>query len=93
TNAKADWYFWADAKPDGTPPNNWLSIFCGSAWAWDPTRMQYYLHNFLTSQPDMNLHNPEVQDRLLDVVLFWLNRGVDGFRLDTINFYFHDTQL
>jgi alpha-glucosidase len=93
TNAKADWYVWADAKPDGTPPNNWLSIFGGSAWAWDPTRMQYYLHNFLTSQPDMNLHNPEVQDRLLDVVRFWLNRGVDGFRLDTINFYFHDTQL
>ncbi|MET3853535.1 alpha-glucosidase [Rhizobium sp. OAE497] len=93
TNAKADWYVWADAKPDGTPPNNWLSIFGGSAWAWDPTRMQYYMHNFLTSQPDMNLHNPEVQNRLLDVVRFWLKRGVDGFRLDTINFYFHDKQL
>jgi len=93
TNAKADWYVWADAKPDGTPPNNWLSIFGGSAWAWDPTRMQYYMHNFLTSQPDMNLHNPEVQDRLLDVVRFWLKRGVDGFRLDTINFYFHDREL
>ncbi|SCB18495.1 beta-galactosidase BglA [Rhizobium multihospitium] len=92
-NPKADWYVWADAKPDGTPPNNWLSIFGGSAWAWDPTRMQYYLHNFLTSQPDMNLHNPEVQDRLLDVVRFWLDRGVDGFRLDTINFYFHDKEL
>ncbi len=93
TNAKADWYVWADSKPDGTPPNNWLSIFGGSAWAWDPTRMQYYMHNFLTSQPDMNLHNPEVQDRLLDVVRFWLKRGVDGFRLDTINFYFHDKEL
>ncbi|WP_337266129.1 beta-galactosidase BglA [Oryzifoliimicrobium ureilyticus] len=93
TNAKADWYVWADAKPDGTPPNNWLSIFGGSAWAWDPTRMQYYLHNFLTSQPDLNLHNTEVQDRLLEVVRFWLNRGVDGFRLDTINFYFHDKLL
>ena len=92
-NPKADWYVWADAKPDGTPPNNWLSIFGGSAWAWDPTRMQYYMHNFLTSQPDMNLHNPEVQDRLLDVVRFWLDRGVDGFRLDTINFYFHDKEL
>ena len=66
-NPKADWYVWADAKPDGTPPNNWLSIFGGSAWAWDPTRMQYYMHNFLTSQPDLNLHNPEVQDALLDV--------------------------
>jgi alpha-glucosidase len=92
-NAKADWYVWADAKPDGTPPNNWLSIFGGSAWAWDPTRMQYYMHNFLTSQPDLNLHNPEVQERLLDVVRFWLDRGVDGFRLDTINFYFHDKEL
>ncbi|MGE6742091.1 alpha-glucosidase family protein [Allorhizobium pseudoryzae] len=92
-NPKADWYVWADPKPDGTPPNNWLSIFGGSAWAWDPTRMQYYLHNFLTSQPDLNLHNAEVQDALLDVVRFWLKRGVDGFRLDTINFYFHDKEL
>lgn len=93
SNAKADWYVWSDSKPDGTPPNNWLSIFGGSAWAWDPTRMQYYMHNFLTSQPDLNLHNPEVQNRLLDVVRFWLKRGVDGFRLDTINFYFHDKEL
>jgi len=92
-NPRADWYVWADAKPDGTPPNNWLSIFGGSAWAWDPTRMQYYMHTFLTSQPDLHLHNPEVQDRLLDVVRFWLERGVDGFRLDTINFYFHDQKL
>ncbi|MGI2032544.1 alpha-glucosidase family protein [Rhizobium panacihumi] len=92
-NPKADWYVWADAKPDGSPPNNWLSIFGGSAWHWDPTRMQYYMHNFLTSQPDLNLHNPEVQDALLDVTRFWLQRGVDGFRLDTINFYFHDKEL
>ncbi len=92
-NPKADWYVWADAKPDGTPPSNWLSIFGGSAWHWDPTRMQYYMHNFLTSQPDLNLHNAEVQDALLDMTRFWLNRGVDGFRLDTINFYFHDKQL
>jgi alpha-glucosidase len=92
-NPKSDWYVWSDAKPDGTPPNNWLSIFGGSGWAWDPTRMQYYLHNFLSSQPDLNLHNPEVQDRLLQVVRFWLERGVDGFRLDTINFYFHDREL
>ena len=92
-NAKADWYVWADAKPDGTPPNNWLSIFGGTAWAWDTTRMQYYMHNFLTSQPDLNLHNPQVQDALLDMTRFWLERGVDGFRLDTINFYFHDQQL
>ncbi len=92
-NPKADWYVWSDPKPDGTPPNNWLSIFGGSAWHWDPTRMQYYLHNFLTSQPDMNLHNPEVQDALLAATRFWLERGVDGFRLDTINFYFHDKEL
>lgn len=93
TNPKSDWFVWSDPKPDGTPPNNWLSIFGGSAWSWDPTRQQYYLHNFLTSQPDMNFHNPEVQDALLDVARFWLERGVDGFRLDTINFYYCDKDL
>ncbi|WP_170457601.1 alpha-glucosidase [Ruegeria arenilitoris] len=92
-NPKANWYVWADPKPDGTPPNNWLSIFGGSAWQWDTRRQQYYLHNFLTSQPDLNFHNPDVQDALLDVARFWLDMGVDGFRLDTINFYFHDAQL
>jgi alpha-glucosidase len=92
-NPKADWYVWADAKPDGTPPTNWLSVFGGSAWEWDGERMQYYLHNFLAEQPDLNLHNPDVQDELLDVARFWLKRGVDGFRLDTVNFYFHDKQL
>ena len=92
-NAKADWYVWAEAKPDGTPPNNWLSVFGGSAWHWDPTRCQYYLHNFLAEQPDLNFHNRQVQDALLDVTRFWLDRGVDGFRLDTINFYFHDKEL
>jgi alpha-glucosidase len=92
-NPKADWYVWADAKPDGTPPNNWLSIFGGSAWQWDGGRMQYYLHNFLTSQPDLNFHNPDVHAALLDVARFWLDRGVDGFRLDTINFYTHDKEL
>ncbi|KFC68396.1 Alpha-glucosidase [Devosia sp. LC5] len=88
TNAKSDWYVWADPKPDGTPPNNWLSIFGGSAWSWDSRRMQYYLHNFLVSQPDLNFHNPEVQDAVLAEMRFWLERGVDGFRLDTVNFYF-----
>ncbi|WP_455189931.1 beta-galactosidase BglA [Foliimonas ilicis] len=92
-NAKADWYVWADPKPDGTPPNNWLSIFGGSAWAWDARRQQYYMHNFLAEQPDLNFHNLEVQDALLDVTRFWLERGVDGFRLDTINFYFHSLGL
>ncbi|MEV8465422.1 alpha-glucosidase family protein [Fluviibacterium sp. DFM31] len=92
-NAKANWYVWADAKPDGSPPNNWLSIFGGSAWEWDGERMQYYLHNFLTSQPDLNFHEPQVQEQLLDVARFWLDRGVDGFRLDTVNFYVHDKDL
>ena len=93
TNEKADWYVWSDPKDDGTPPNNWLSIFGGSAWQWDARREQYYLHNFLTSQPDLNFHNEDVQQALLDVTRFWLDRGVDGFRLDTINFYFHDKDL
>ncbi|WP_179380006.1 alpha-glucosidase [Jannaschia marina] len=93
TNPKADWYVWADPKPDGTPPNNWLSIFGGPAWHWDGKRHQYYLHNFLESQPDLNLHTPEVQEELLDITRFWLEKGVDGFRLDTINFYFADKHL
>ncbi|CAN7205470.1 beta-galactosidase BglA [Rhizobium sp. LjRoot254] len=92
-NPKADWYVWADPKPDGTAPNNWLSIFGGPGWEWDGVRRQYYMHNFLTSQPDLNFHNPDVQDAVLDTVKFWLERGVDGFRLDTVNFYFHDKHL
>ena len=93
TNPKADWYVWADAKDDGTPPNNWLSIFGGSAWQWDTGREQYYMHNFLTSQPDLNFHNPDMQAALFDAMKFWLDLGVDGFRLDTANFYVHDKQL
>ncbi|MBB3932162.1 alpha-glucosidase [Kaistia hirudinis] len=92
-NDKANWYVWADAKPDGTVPNNWLSIFGGSAWEWDTTRCQYYQHNFLTSQPDINFHCMAAQDALLDTVEFWLKRGVDGFRLDTVNFYVHSQGL
>lgn len=92
-NPKADWYVWADPKPDGTPPNNWLSLFGGCAWQWEPRREQYYLHNFLVSQPDLNFHNPEVQQATLDNVRFWLQRGVDGLRLDAINFCFHDREL
>jgi alpha-glucosidase len=93
TNDKADWFVWADAQPDGSPPNNWLSIFGGSAWQWDTRRHQYYFHNFLVEQPDLNFHKVEVQDALLDTVEFWLKRGVDGFRLDTSNFYFHSQTL
>ncbi|SMX31372.1 alpha-amylase family glycosyl hydrolase [Octadecabacter ascidiaceicola] len=92
-NDKSSWYVWADAKEDGTPPNNWLSIFGGSAWQWSGEREQYFLHNFLSSQPDLNFWEPDVQQALLDVAKFWLERGVDGFRLDTINFYMHDKQL
>lgn len=91
--AKADWYVWADPKPDGTPPNNWQSVFGGPAWTWDARRRQYYLHNFLAGQPDLNLHNWDVQDALLDVARFWLARGIDGFRLDAVNFLMHDPLL
>ncbi|REL27975.1 alpha-glucosidase [Thalassotalea euphylliae] len=92
-NPKADWYVWADANQDGSPPNNWLSIFGGVAWQWEPRRQQYYLHNFLTEQPDLNFHNPEVRKHVLENVEFWLKKGVDGFRLDAINFCFHDKLL
>ena len=90
---KADWYVWADARPDGTPPNNWLSLFGGGAWEWDGGRRQYYFHNFLPEQPDLNFHNPAVRTALLAAAGFWLERGVSGFRLDTVNFYYHDAAL
>ena len=93
TADKADWYVWVDAKPDGSPPNNWQSVFAGPAWTWDARRGQYYMHNFLPEQPQLNLHNPAVQDALLDAARFWLDRGVDGFRFDAINFAMHDPQL
>ncbi|MCC2606338.1 alpha-amylase family glycosyl hydrolase [Planctobacterium marinum] len=92
-NAKADWYVWQDPLGDGTPPTNWQSVFGGSSWQWDSRRQQYYLHNFLVSQPDLNFHNPEVQQQMLEEMQFWLDLGVDGFRLDTVNYYFHDDQL
>lgn len=92
-NDKADWYVWADARPDGSPPNNWLSVFGGVAWQWEPRRGQYYLHNFLPSQPDLNCHNPAVRQAGLENLEFWLKRGVDGFRLDAVNFCMHDPQL
>ncbi|MDT8894505.1 alpha-amylase family glycosyl hydrolase [Halomonas sp. I1] len=88
-NPRADWYVWADPRPDGTPPTNWQSIFGGAAWQWDTRRRQYYLHNFLAEQPDLNFHNPEVVEAILGEVRFWLDRGVDGFRLDAINFCTH----
>ncbi len=92
-NAKADWYVWADANEDGTPPNNWLAAFGGAAWSWHPLRRQYYFHKFLKSQPKLNFHNPDVVDACMDVLRFWLDRGVDGFRLDVANSYVHDPKL
>ena len=92
-NDKADWYVWADPKDDGSAPNNWLAIFGGCAWEWEPRRQQYYLHNFLKSQPDLNFHCPQVRQAVLDNVEFWLKKGVDGFRLDAITFCYHDEQL
>ena len=93
TNARADWYVWADPKADGSPPNNWLSVFGGVAWTWEARRRQYYLHNFLSSQPDFNFHNPEVVAAHLDTLRFWLDLGVDGFRLDVVNYFFHHREL
>jgi alpha-glucosidase len=92
-NPRADWYVWADPKADGTPPNNWQSVFGGPAWTWDARRGQYFMHNFLSSQPQLNVHNPAVQDALIDVARFWLDRGVDGFRIDAINFAMFDPAL
>ena len=92
-NPKADWYVWSDPLADGNPPNNWLAVFGGSSWQWDTRRKQYYLHNFLASQPDMNFHHPDVQQAHLDSLRFWLERGVDGVRMDACNFHFHDTEL
>jgi alpha-glucosidase len=93
TGAYADWYVWADPSPDGTPPNNWLSVFGGSAWTWEPRRRQYYLHHFLPSQPQLNLRNEHVLGALGRIARFWLNRGVDGFRIDAVDFMLHDPLL
>ena len=92
-NPKSDWYVWADPKADGTAPNNWLAVFGGPSWTWRATRRQYYLHNFLTEQPQLNYWAGSVQDAILDVARFWLERGVDGLRLDVINMVFHDRTL
>ncbi len=92
-NPKADWYVWADARPDGSPPNNWQSWMGGPAWRWEPRRQQYHLHNFLPQMPDLNFHCAAVQDAVLDIAGHWLERGVDGFRLDTANLYFHSRGL
>ncbi len=93
TNPKRDWYVWRDAKPDGGLPNNWLSVFGGPAWELDAVTGQYYLHSFLSEQPDLNWRNPEVKAAMLDAVRFWLDRGVDGFRIDVAHFIMKDPDL
>lgn len=92
-NPKRDWYIWEDAKPDGTEPNNWLSVFGGSGWEWDEMTQQYYYHAFLKEQPDLNWRNPEVQQAMLEVMRFWLDKGVDGFRVDVMWHMIKDKQL
>ena len=92
-NSKSDWYVWAEPKNGKEPPNNWLAVFGGSAWTFEPRRKQYYLHNFLPEQPDLNWYNPEVRNALTKVVRFWMSRGVNGFRLDTANYYAYDKKL
>ncbi len=92
-NTKRDWYVWEDPKADGSPPNNWLSVFGGQAWEWDEKTGQYYLHSFLKEQPDLNWRNPEVQDAIFNEVRFWLERGVDGFRIDVAHYLMKDPLL
>ncbi len=92
-NPKSDWYVWRDPAPGGGPPNNWLSIFGGSAWTYVQSRKQYYYHFFYPEQPDINWRNPEMAAAMFDSVRFWLRRGVDGFRVDAIDHVFEDPQL
>src|SRR5215469_16181618 len=109
TNAKADWYVWNDGvkatslgvtayqkrfEHDGmVPPNNWVSLFGGSAWEWVPARKQFYYHRFYKQQPDLNWNNPAVEKAMFDMMRFWLDKGVAGFRLDAIPELFEDPQL
>lgn len=92
-NPKRDWYIWAEPKPDGSAPNNWLSNFGGSAWEYDEQTKQYYYHAFDKKQPDLNWRNPQVVNQMLEVLRFWMNRGVDGFRVDAVYFLFEDPTL
>jgi len=92
-NPRRNWYIWEDAKPDGSPPNNWRSEFGGSAWEWDKKTEQYYMHTFAVGQPELNWRNPEVVVAMCDVMRFWLDRGVDGFRVDVIHQLIKDALL
>ena len=92
-SSKRDWYVWADPGEGGGPPNNWLSLFGGSAWGFDDETGQYFLHQFSEFQPDLNYHNPEVVQAMEDVIKYWLDMGVDGFRIDAVIFLLEDSQL
>ncbi len=92
-NPKRDWYVWKDPAPDGGPPNNWLSIFGGLAWELDETTCQYYLHTFLREQPELNWRSLELEAAMLDTLRFWLDRGVDGFRVDVAHFLVKDPEF
>jgi alpha-glucosidase len=93
TNPKRDWYIWRDPGPEGGPPNNWISNFGGSAWQFDETTGQYYLHLFHVKQPDLNWRNPEVRRAMYDVMRFWFKRGVDGFRIDVLHLPIKDAEF
>ncbi|MBP0445066.1 DUF3459 domain-containing protein [Roseomonas sp. SSH11] len=92
-NPRRDWYIWRDPAPDGGPPNNWLANFGGSGWEFDPSTGQYYFHSFLKEQPDLNWRNPAVREAMYDALRFWLDRGVDGFRVDVIWLLVKDDQF
>jgi alpha-glucosidase len=92
-NPKRDWFLWRDPSLGGGPPNNWISQFGGSGWEYDVQTGQYYYHTFLKEQPDLNWHNPEVREAIHDVMRFWLERGVDGFRADAIWYLLKDEQF
>jgi alpha-glucosidase len=92
-NPKRDWYVWRGPKPDGSPPNAWVTMFGASPWTRDPVTGQYYLHSFLPEQPDLNWRNPDVRAAMFDVARFWLDRGVDGFRIDVAPMVMKDPEL
>ncbi|GIW61230.1 MAG: oligo-1,6-glucosidase [Patescibacteria group bacterium] len=90
SNPKRDWYIWKDPKPDGSPPNNWLARFGGSAWTFDKKTGQYYYHSFLPEQPDLNWHNPQVREAMFQCLSFWLDKGVKGVRIDAVEHLYKD---
>ena len=93
SSPKRDWYIWKDPKPDGSAPNNWLSVFGGSAWELDPLTGQYYMHSFLAAQPDLNWENPEVRQAMIDNIRFWFDLGIDGLRVDAVDWMAKDREF